>query len=187
MKSKFREFLKALAFYLGNHLIINQATYRMKYNYLTRVLKIQLGDNTSISRNVFITGNRIKIGSNTVINRQVYLDGRASLTIGNNVNVSHQVLIQTLTHDHQNPYFIAVEKPVIIEDDVWIGARAIICPGVTIGRGAVIGIGSVVTKNVDPFSIVGGVPAKKIGTRNSDIQYKSKYFPYFDTDIQPWA
>jgi acetyltransferase-like isoleucine patch superfamily enzyme len=56
---------------------------------------------------------------------------------------------------------------------------------VTIGRGAVIGIGSVVTKNVDPFTIVGGIPAKKIGNRNTDIQYKSRYFPYFDTDIQP--
>ena len=89
----------------------------------------------------FITGSKIEIGHNSVINRFSYLDGRVSLKIGNNVNISHYTLIQTLTHDAQNIDFICQEKPVFIDDYVWIGARAIICPGVSIGEGAVVAAG----------------------------------------------
>ena len=174
----------ALAYFIGNHLVINHFPYFIKNMYLRHVLKIRIGDQTSIARDVFITGNRITIGENTVINRRVYLDGRAPLTIGNNVNISHSTIIQSLTHDYQNPFFIALERPVSISDDVWIGAAAIICPGVTVGRGAVIGAGAVVSRDVEAFSVVVGNPARKIKTRNPNILYKSAYFPYFDTDIQ---
>jgi len=178
-------FLKAFAFYLGNHLFINTTPYSVRHWYLRRILGIVIGKESSIARNVFITGNRITIGENSVINRGVYLDGRATLMIGNNVNISHQTLIQTLTHDAQNRDFIAIEKPVAIEDDVWVGARALICPGVRVGRGAVIGAGSVVPKDVPAYWIVAGNPAKKIGERSPELNYQSKYFPFFDTDVQP--
>jgi acetyltransferase-like isoleucine patch superfamily enzyme len=159
--------------------------YFIRHIFVRRILKIGLGSESSIAMGVFLTGNKITIGSNTVINRGVYLDGRAALFIGNNVNVSHQTLIQTLTHDSQSPYFIAVEKPVVINDHVWIGARALICPGVTIGEGAIVGAGAVVTKSVAPYTIVGGNPAIKIKMRASQIGYRSRYFPFFDTDVQP--
>nr|WP_284507171.1 acyltransferase [Caballeronia sp. ATUFL_M2_KS44] len=132
----------------------------------------------------FVTGYHISIGDNTVINRYTYLDGRVPLTIGNNVNVSHYTLIQTLTHDPQNPDFVCLCKPVVIEDHAWIGARAIICPGVRIGEGAVVGAGAVVTRDVEPYTIVGGNPARFIKERSRDLHYKSRYFPFFDTDIQ---
>ena len=132
----------------------------------------------------FVTGTHIKIGSNTVINRQTYLDGRAGLRIGNNVNISHQALIQTLTHDPQDPLFGTLCKPVTIEDHVWIGARAIILSGVTIGEGAVIGAGAVVTKDIPPYSIAVGNPARVIKARNRILHYKSRYSPFFDTDVQ---
>jgi acetyltransferase-like isoleucine patch superfamily enzyme len=178
-------FLVALAYFIGNHFFINHMPYVLKNAYLRKILHIKIGKQTSIARSVFVTGNKIEIGSNSVVNRQVYLDGRAELKIGNNVNISHRVIIQTLTHDHQNPNFIAIEKPVQISNDVWIGAGAIICPGIKIGRGAVVGAGAVVTKNVKEFTVVAGNPAKDIGVRAAEIQYKSAYFPYFDTDIQP--
>ena len=132
----------------------------------------------------FVTGNYIEIGCNTVINRGTYLDGRDTLKIGNNVNVSHGSLIQTLTHDPHNPDFVCLCKPVVIEDHVWIGARAIILPGVTIGEGAVIGAGSVVTRNVPPYTIAVGSPARVVKDRSREIHYQSRYFPFFDTDIQ---
>ena len=178
-------FVRATAFYIGNRFVAKNFPYYIRHTYVRKILKIHLGIDSSIAMGVFITGNNIRIGNNTVINRFTYLDGRAELQIGNNVNISHYTLIQTLTHDPQNPHFIAIEKPVHIHDHVWIGARVLICPGVTIGEGAVVGAGSVVTKNVEPYSIVAGNPAKKIKERSTNLNYKSRYFPFYDTDIQP--
>jgi acetyltransferase-like isoleucine patch superfamily enzyme len=163
---------------------MNYMPYFIRHWYLRKICHIKIGKESSIHMGCFITGSNIEIGNNTVINRNTYLDGRVSLKIGNNVNITHQTLIQTLTHDPQNCDFVCLCKPVIIEDHVWIGARAIILPGVTIGEGAVIGAGSVVTKSIAPYSIAVGNPAKVIKTRNRDLRYKSKYFPFFDTDIQ---
>ena len=177
-------YLNALKFYLANHFFINFTPYFIRHFYLKKVCGIKIGIESSIHMGTFITGSNIEIGSNTVINRHTYLDGRVSLKIGNNVNVSHQTLIQTLTHDPQSRDFTCICQPVIIEDYVWIGTRSIILPGVTIGEGAVIGAGSVVTKNIPPYSIAVGNPAKVIKMRNMDLMYKSKYFPFFDTDIQ---
>jgi len=173
----------ALLFYIGNNVMMKQWSYRLRHWYW-RKLGIKLGRESSLCMHSFITGSKITIGDNTVINRFVYLDGRVPLYIGNNVNVSHYVLIQTLTHDPQNPDFICLERPVAIMDHAWIGAKALIMPGVTVGEGAVIAAGAVVTKDVAPYTIVAGVPARKVGERNRDLRYRSKYFPYFDTDIQ---
>ena len=177
-------FISALKFFICNHLFMKLPGYVLRHWYLKHIIGIEIGRDTSIHMGCFITGDKIKIGSNTVINRGSYLDGRVSLNIGNNVNITHQTLIQTLTHDPQNPDFICVEGPVSIGDHAWIGARAIILPGVTIGEGAVVGAGAVVTKDIPPFSIAVGNPAKVIKERQCDINYRSRYFPFFDTDIQ---
>lgn len=108
----------------------------------------------------------IRVGKGTIIGENTVLDGRAPLTIGNYVDIASEVMVYNSQHDIQDPYFRAVEKPVIIEDYVFIGPRAIILPGVTIGKGAVVGAAAVVTKDVSPFTVVGGVPADKIGERN---------------------
>ncbi len=174
----------ALRDYLCNHLIMHLPNYRLRHYYLRRICRIKIGRDSSVHMDCFITGNSIEIGDNTVINRQCYLDGRFPLKIGNNINISHQVLIHTLTHDPQAADFRGVAKPVAIEDDAWIGTRAVILPGVRIGRGAVVGAGSVVTKDVGDYVIAAGVPAREIGKRNTDLTYKTRYFPFFDTDIQ---
>ncbi|NJK52359.1 MAG: hypothetical protein HC936_05170 [Leptolyngbyaceae cyanobacterium SU_3_3] len=80
--------------------------------------------------------------------------------------------IWTAQHDLNDSGFAGVSAPVVIEDYAWISSRATILPGVTIGRGAVVAAGAVVTKSVAPFEIVGGVPAKKIGERNRDLDYQ---------------
>lgn len=177
-------YLNALRFYLANHVFMTLMPYRLRHWYLRRVCRIQLGDGASVGHSCFVTGSRIRIGANSVVNRRVYLDGRAPLSIGRNVNISHQVLIQTLTHDPQNPTFVAVERPVVIEDHVWIGARALICPGVKLGEGAVVGAGAVVAKDVEPYTIVVGNPARVLKRRSREIGYVSSYFPFFDTDIE---
>lgn len=107
--------------------------------------------------------------------RDVLLDGRRGLTIGDNVNVSEGVLVFSLHHDISSPDFAASGGPVIISDHVFIGARAIILPGVQIGRGAVVAAGAVVTRDVAPLSIVGGVPAREIGIRPDVLSYTLDY------------
>ncbi|WP_082741866.1 MULTISPECIES: DapH/DapD/GlmU-related protein [Burkholderia] len=177
-------FKPAVCFYLGNHLFMNYMPYRIRHWFLGRFCQVKIGRDSSIAMGCFVTGYHISIGDNTVVNRYTYLDGRVPLTIGNNVNISHYTLIQTLTHDPQNRDFVCLCKPVVIEDHVWIGARAIISPGVRIGEGAVVGAGSVVTRDVEPYTIVAGNPARFIKERTRDLRYRSRYFPFFDTDIQ---
>jgi acetyltransferase-like isoleucine patch superfamily enzyme len=184
MKNYLSRLRPALRDYLLNHLIMHIPFYGPRHYYLRRVCGIKIGRHSSVHMDCFITGNSIEIGDNTVINRQCYLDGRFPLRIGNNINISHQVLIHTLTHDPQAPDFRGVAKPVAIEDDAWIGTRAIILPGVRIGRGVVVGAGAVVTKDVSDYGIVAGCPAREIGKRNTNLTYKTSYFPFFDTDIQ---
>jgi len=174
----------AIKFWLGNHLFMNWMPYGVRHWYLRRFCGVRLGRDSSICSGCFITGYNIHIGDNTVVNRFVYLDGRVSLYIGNNVNISHYTLIQTLTHDPQSPDFVCLERPVRIEDHAWLGARATICPGITIGEGAVVAAGAVVTRDVAPYTIVGGNPARFIRERSKDLRYRSRYFPLFDTDIQ---
>ena len=115
--------------------------------------------------------NRISIGKGTVVGYNCELDGRMGLTIGENVNISSDVKFYTLQHDYNSKEFSAVGAQVIVEDYVWVSVRAIILPGVTIGKGAVIAAGAVVTKDVEPYSIMGGIPAKKIGERKKELNY----------------
>ncbi|MFH1998101.1 MAG: acyltransferase [Planctomycetota bacterium] len=132
----------------------------------------------------FVTGDFITVGDNVVINRSCYLDGRIGITIGNNISISPEVYIVSMEHDPDSPVFATRGKPVVIEDHVWIGARAMIMPGVTLGEGCVIAAGAVVTKDVNPYRIAGGIPAKELRDRSRKIEYKLEYFPWFDTDIQ---
>lgn len=174
---------EALRYYVGNNVMMKQWSYRLRHGYW-RKMGLMIGKNSSLAMHCFVTGSQITIGENTVINRFTYLDGRVPLYIGNNVNISHYTIIQTLTHDPQNPDFICIEKPVAIMDHAWIGTRAIILPGVTVGEGAVVAAGAIVSKDVAPYTIVAGAPARKIGERSRDLRYRSRYFPHFDTDIQ---
>ena len=114
---------------------------------------------------------RVKIGKGTVVGYNCELDGRRCLTIGKHVNISSDVKFYTLQHDYNSIDFAAVGAPVIIEDYVWVSVRAIVLPGVTIGKGAVIAAGAIVTKNVEPYAIMGGVPEKKIGERKRELNY----------------
>lgn len=143
-----------------------------RFFYRLAGMKIGAGSTLHMSTRFYNPSN-ISIGKDTIIGEGAVLDGRAKLTIGDHVDFATEVMVYNFQHDIQSENFEAIGAPVKIEDYVFVGPRAIILPGVTLGKGAVVGAGAVVTKDVVPFTIVGGVPAKVIGERNlKDPQYR---------------
>jgi acetyltransferase-like isoleucine patch superfamily enzyme len=182
--SRFLQFMRGIKFYAATTWVANFPSFRVRHWFYRRIMHYSLGSDSSIHMGVFVTGYNIHIGNNVVVNRRVYLDGRIGIRIHDNVSISPEVYIMSLSHDPNDPSFALRGSEVIIEEDVWIGARAMIMPGVRVGKGAVVAAGAVVTKNVEPYQIVAGVPARLTGERLHPLVYKLKYLPWFDTDIQ---
>jgi maltose O-acetyltransferase len=139
-----------------------------------RICGIKIGKGSTIHMGAhFYYPPNILIGQDSIIGEGIVLDGRDKLVIGNHVDIASDVMIYNAQHDTHDENFKAITAPVAIEDYVFIGPRVIILPGVTIKKGAVVGAGAVVTKDVEEFKIVGGVPAKEIGERqNKNPNYK---------------
>lgn len=137
---------------------------------------VKIGKRTSVHwRAAFFKPSGVEIGDNSVVGNDIFLDGRSGLVIGDNVNIGGHVQIFTLEHDPQAPDFGVKGGPVRIHDYAYIASRATILPDVTVGEGAVVAAGAVVTRDVEAFSIVGGVPAKKIGVRTRSLDYTLDY------------
>ena len=140
--------------------------------YTLAGVKIGRGSRIHIGARFFYPAN-IKIGEGTIIGDNIFLDGREKLIIGNHVDIASGVMIYNSEHDINSEDFPAISAPVEIGDFVFIGPRAIILPGVKIGRGAVVAAGAVVTKDVTEDAIVGGVPAEVIGERKvKNLHYR---------------
>jgi len=143
-----------------------------RFFYRLAGMKIGSGSTFHVGARFYNPAN-ISVGKDTIIGEGVVLDGRGTLQIGDHVDFATDVMIYNAQHDIESPTFSAVVEPVIIKDYVFIGPRAIILPGVTIEKGAVVGAGAVVTKDVEAFSVVGGVPAKVIGERKlKELNYR---------------
>jgi acetyltransferase-like isoleucine patch superfamily enzyme len=181
---KLKTFLLGCKYFIANNWVANWPSFHLRHWFYRNILHITIGKDSSVHMGVFVTGRNIKIGDNVVINRKVYLDGRIGISIRNNISISPEVYIVSMEHDPNDPNFATRGAEVVIDDHVWIGARAMIMPGIHIGEGAVVASCAVVTRDVEPYQIVGGVPAKPIGQRSRQIDYKLQYFPWFDTDIQ---
>ena len=143
--------------------------------FFYRLAGMQIGKGGAIHMMARIYDPRhITIGDDTIIGEKSTLDGRkqlknsnGGLSIGSHVDIASEVMFWTSQHDINDPKFAPIEEKITVEDYVFIGPRSIILPGVTIGTGAIIAAGSVVTKSVDPHTIVAGVPAKKINERST--------------------
>ncbi len=157
--------------------------YLRKYGLNSAHPTLYLGGPCDIARD-FVAGPYCYIGRNANICPRV--------TFGKYVTIAHDVSIQGGDHQHRIagiPVYFTPRPPMpqtVIEDDVWIGHRAIIIAGVRIGRGAIVGAGAVVTKNVEPYAIVGGVPAKKIGERFSNPADRAIHDKMLSEPARPW-
>lgn len=173
---KFKLFSHSLVFYIFNYWLTFLPVYWVRRFYLRHVMGIIVGKQSFIHMGCMFYSN-VKIGNNTVIGRQCSLLG--DITIKNNVSITAQTYIFASSHFKDSPIFEAYCKPVIIEDYAWIGARATILPGVTIGKGAILGAASTATKDIADYTVCVGTPAKPVGDRTTKLEYNLVYFPYF--------
>lgn len=166
--------------YITNRVVARIPSHTVRKWYYRRVMQCEIGKGSYIFMDAwFDTKGGFRLGCDSTINRGCRLDSRGTLIIGNNVSISAEACLLTADHDPQSTAFTGRTAPVVIEDDVFLGTRAVILPGVTIGRGAIVAVGAVVTKTVEPFSIVAGVPARKIGERTRELDYRVSYCRLF--------
>lgn len=156
--------------------IVGAIPFHMLRPPLLRMMGMRIGSHSSIHRGFrSYRPSGVRVGNCTTIGRDVLLDGRMGITIGQNVSIAEQVMLLTLEHDPNSPWFESRGASIVIEDRVFIASRAILLPGVHVGFGAIVGAGAVVTHDVPAYTIVAGVPARSIGERTHDLQYTLNY------------
>jgi acetyltransferase-like isoleucine patch superfamily enzyme len=137
---------------------------RIRYEYWRQQLG-SLGYGSKIYGRVVIERpQRVSIGEYSTLNEGVTIFARSPVTIGNHVRISTHVVIHTtgLNVEAKTPPYEHYSKPIVIEDNVWLGSGASIVPGVTVGRHSIVAAGAVVTEDVPPYVTVAGIPAKVI-------------------------
>lgn len=183
-----RDALRGAIKYLTNHVIAHIPSFTLRHAWYRRVLgwtidrsaSILLGQKVQMA-GLRASGAKVSIGAGTVINADCFLYTTGGLTIGKQVSISAGAWLVTGTHVMNDPDFRDEYHPIVIGDYAWIGARALIQAGVTIGEGAVVMAGAVVTRDVAPYAIVGGIPARQVGERAlRQPTYELRYRPLFE-------
>ena len=143
-------------------------------------MKFKIDDTAAVFLGAFFTASdHFVVKRNAIINANCHIDTRGKIYIGENVSISDRVSIVTGDHNPVDPYFRARFRSVTIHNHVFIGYGAIILGNVNIGEGAIVAAGSVVTKDVEPYAIVAGVPAKIIGERSRELLRDTPYSRIF--------
>lgn len=157
---------------LFGNAFVNKLPSRHLRRWFYQLLGAKIGRNSTPCRRVEVLLPRgLRIADNVAIGWFAELDARGGISIDHDTNISSHVKIITGSHDIDDPGFTADFLPVRIGHHCWIGTGAMVLQGVTIGDGAVVAAGAVVTKDVPPYAVVGGVPAKVIRERRRDLDY----------------
>lgn len=177
--SKFKKAIYYTVTLWGNS-IINKLPSRHIRKYFYQILGAKLGKNCFPCRRVEILFPKgLELEDNVAVGWFAELDARGGIKIGHDTNISSHVKLITGSHDIDSSDFTADFLPIHIGHHVWVGTGAMILQGVKIGDGAIVAAGAVVTKDVEPWSIVGGIPAKTIGKRRQSEKYKTGKPPIF--------
>lgn len=164
-----------ITYWLLNYIVQYIPAWGIRKLYMRSCgMKIGRGSEVNMSQCI-IMPNHFTMGNYSHINRHCILDCRGGVYIGSSVSISYNVCIITGSHVANSVDFEYITKPIRIEDFVWVGVNATILPGVRIGRGAVVAAGAVVTRDVPESSIVAGVPAKVVGRRESNLNYRCSW------------
>lgn len=159
-------------YFMANDVVNHIPCHDLRLLYC-KMLGAKIGKGSRYDLHCYIRGmENLSIGKYTHINRACYIDARGGVRIGNSVSISFKANIISDGHDPQSTTFELKRGKIVIDDYVWVGPNAVILKNVHIGEGAVVAAGAVVTKDVPPYTIVGGVPAKVIGTRVKGLHYK---------------
>lgn len=162
---------------LGN-VLINKLPSRRLRKAFYRSLGATIGDKTVLCRRVeVLLPMGLNVSHNVAVGWFAELDARGGIAIDHNTNISSHVKMITGSHDIDDPDFTADFKPIHVGHHCWIGTGATILQGVTIGDGSVVAAGAVVTKDIPPYEVWGGVPAKFIRKRNEDLRYEIEGAP----------
>lgn len=162
--------------YISNHIVCHIPFHAVRLWYYRRVMRFEIGPRSTVWLDCrFDCPRSFSLGTGSVINERCRLDSRGGLIIGNSVSISSDVIILTADHDPDSEVFEGRTRPVQIGDYAWVGTRSMILPGVTIGKGAVVAAGAVVTKSVPEYTIVAGVPAKPVRKRSANLNYDCSY------------
>ncbi|MDU2121204.1 MAG: acyltransferase [Clostridium celatum] len=157
---------------IGN-IVVNKVPSRRLRILFYKLCGGKFGGNSTVCRNTDILAtNKLVVGNGVNIGWRCTIDARGTIKIGDNVVIASDSILLTADHDINDEKFIARYKGIKIENYAWICTRSTILGGVTIGEGAVVAAGSVVTKDVPPYKVVAGIPAKVIGNRNNKLNYK---------------
>lgn len=163
---------------LFGNVVINKIPSRHIRKWFYQSLGAKIGKNTVICRRADILFPKgLKLANNVAVGWFVDLDARGGITVGHDTNISSHTKFITGSHDVDHPKFEASFKPINIGHHCWIGTGAIVLQGVTIGDGAVVAAGAVVTKDIPPYEVWGGVPARFIRKRTEDLDYEVKGAP----------
>lgn len=172
MTRKIQTLFQALTLWLLNNVVAYIPFWWIRRAFY-RLTGWEIGSGSQLNMRLYVVGpGKFSIGRYSHVNPSCLIDYRGGIEIGSCVSISHRVMLITGGHDVQSVDFRQVDLPIQIGDHVWIGAGATVLKGVSIGEGAVVGAGAVVTKDVAPFTIVAGVPAKPIGERPRNLDYK---------------
>lgn len=162
----YRKYIK-----IGQNVGVSHRVKIRSFDFSSNVLQIELKNNTSVGDYVIIQGSgRLTLYENSFIGQYSIIGCNEKIVIGKNVMIAQAVSLRDTDHAFERTDIPMIQQgiktaPIVIMDDVWIGHGAVVTKGVTIGTGAIVGANAVVTKDVPPYAIVGGVPAKLIKYR----------------------
>ena len=166
--------------YVCNRMVAHFPSSGLRHFFYRCGMKFDIAPGAFLMSGIwFDTRGNCLIGKNSVINQDCRLDNRGGIFIRENVSISPGVHLITADHDIDSPRCAGRQAPITIEKLVFIGSRATILPGVTIGEGAVVAACACVTKDVEPYTVVGGVPAREIRKRKRDLYYETYYRRHF--------
>ena len=142
--------------------------------YLEELFDRPLNDVRILTPFICDFGNRVKFGKNVFINHSAILSASGEIEFEDGVMCAPGVRIATINHDMTDRHITYTYGKVLIKENAWLGMNVTICPGVTVGKFAVVAAGAVVTKDVPDYAVVGGVPAKVIKMLNPDEMKENK-------------